>query len=364
MPARSQNPPTVLLPHRAMRNIYVRELGRAYASLGFEPLFGQATFFESDFVPDLLHLHWPEEAYRAPQEGTLGERVDCFLERLDRLREMGTRIIWTVHNLRPHEIASSELEHEAYQGVIDRAHVVHHHCADSQSLLRAQYRIPDGQTHFVAPIGHYLAYPNTISREEARASLGIDPSSFVYLHFGLIRGYKGLDLVEAAFKGLEVRRKHLVVAGRVSLPLTRMERIRFFAHRTLQRHTTYVLQTIRNDEVQRYLQASDAVVLGHTAGLNSAVAVLGMTFGKPVVGPRLGCIRWTLEQGVNVLYEPCDVRSLEHAMESVTHLDPEEAGSFNRRIAAGWTWDAIASRAVAASTEAAAPISNGRRGSP
>lgn len=334
-----------------MRNIYVRELGRAYASLGIEPLFGAANLFESNFVPEWLHLQWPEEVYRAQQEGSVDARVDRFLDRLDRLLTCGTRLIWTVHNLKPHEVLSADAEHRAYQGVIDRAHVVHHHGTDSEELLRSMYRVPDGQAHIVVPHGHYLGYPNSMTREQARKLLGIDPSRFVFLHFGQIRGYKGLDLVEGAFRKIDVHGKHLLVAGAVSVSLSRMARARFYARRSLGRDRTYVLEAIRNDDVQRYLQACDVVVLGHTAGLNSGVAVLGMTFGKPVIGPRLGCIEWTLEQGSNLLYEAGDVRALARAMEAATRLDPAEVAAHNRSVAAGWTWKAIASAALAACPE-------------
>lgn len=341
-------PATVLLPHRPHGNIYVRELGRGYASLGVTPLYGSTNVFESDFVPDLLHLHWPEEVYRAPQEGPLSQRIDRFLFRLNWLHDRGTRIVWTVHNLRPHETRLPHEAHEAYQGVIDRADVVHHHCPVSEDLLRAHFRIPEGQVHIVVPHGHYLGYPNDMTRSQARSALGIDPAAFVFLHFGQIRNYKGLEVVERAFRRLRAPGKHLVVAGSVNLSLSSFARVGFYARRRLARRTTYSLDACRNDEVQRYLQACDAVVLGHTRGLNSGVAVLAMTFGKPVIGPRLGCIEWVLAQGSNLVYEPGDVRALVRAMESATRLDREAAGAVNRSLAAGWTWEAIASRAMAA----------------
>ncbi len=347
-PPRSiHRPTTVLLPHRGLRNIYVRELGRGYLSLGVQPIYGPENLFESDFIPDLLHLHWPEEVYRSPQEGTLSGRIGRFLDRLDRLRGHDTRIIWTAHNLKPHDIVDASAAHAAYQGVIDRAHVIHHHCPISASLLGSHYRIPEGQVSIVVPHGHYLSYPNDMTRSQARDSLGIDASKFVFLHFGQIRDYKGLDIVEHAFRKVRLRQKHLVVAGRVGLSLSPSARVGFRVRRTLARQTTYVLDAVRDDDVQRYFQACDVVVLGHTGGLNSGVAVLAMTFGKPVIGPRLGCIEWVLAQGSNVAYDSADAGGIERAMEAVIRLDLEAVSSVNKATAAGWTWEAIASRAMA-----------------
>jgi beta-1,4-mannosyltransferase len=344
----------VLLPHRGLRNIYVRELGRAYLSLGVNPLFGPVNLFESDFVPDLLHLHWPEEVYRSLQEGALEHRVERLLDRLDRLRADGTRIAWTVHNVVPHETATAEIASRAYQGVIDHADVVHHHCPASEATLRARYRIPDGQKHVVVPHGHYASYANDMTPAGARRSLGIDPSRFVFLHFGQIRDYKGVDIVEYAFRRLRSGRKHLVVAGGVNLSLSRLDRARDFALRRLSRRRTYALDSIRNDDVQRYFLSCDAVVLGHTSGLNSGVAVLAMTFGKPVIGPRLGCIEWVLAQGSNLLYDSGDAGALQRAMDEAMRLDLEAVAAVNRRVTAGWTWEAIAARVLEAC--AAGPI--------
>jgi glycosyltransferase involved in cell wall biosynthesis len=277
------------------------------------------------------------------------------------LRGCGTRIIWTVHNLKPHETASPDVEHRAYQSVIDRADVIHHHCPNSESLLRSRYRTPGGQVHFVAPHGHYLGYPHDMTRSQARASLGIDASSFVFLHFGQVRDYKGLNAVERAFRKVRLRRKHLIVAGRVSLPLALRTRVSLRVRRTLARHTSYVLDSIRNDQVQRYFQACDAVVLGHTNGLNSGVAVLAMTFGKPVIGPRRGCIQWVLAQGSNIAYDSEDARGIERAMDAATHLDLATASVLNKSAAAGWTWEAIASRALALAKPAEGPIADDNR---
>src|SRR4029453_13190049 len=119
---------TVLIPHRPLGNIYVRELGTAYASTGVQPIYGPENLLDSELVPTYLHLHWPESIYHAQHElGLLKRRIARYLHRLDRLYRLGTRIIWTVHNLKPHEVEDEAAELDAYQDTIDRAHVIHHH---------------------------------------------------------------------------------------------------------------------------------------------------------------------------------------------------------------------------------------------
>jgi glycosyltransferase involved in cell wall biosynthesis len=74
-----------------------------------------------------------------------------------------------------------------------------------------------------------------------------------------------------------------------------------------------------------------------------------MTFGKPVIGPRLGCIGWVLAQGSNIIYDPDDTHALARAMESAADIDLDAAGAVNKSAAADWTWEAIASQAMAGS---------------
>lgn len=77
--------PTVLVPHQTGGNIYIRELGRAYARLGWTPIYGSENLLEANFRPELVHLHWPEEFYRWRGEGRPERRVEHFLARLSAL---------------------------------------------------------------------------------------------------------------------------------------------------------------------------------------------------------------------------------------------------------------------------------------
>jgi hypothetical protein len=134
-----------------------------------------------------------------------------------------------------------------------------------------------------------------MARDEARQWLGIPADAHVYLQFGMIRGYKGLGTLLDAWQ-----------------------------------------------EVQVYLAAADCMVLTHARGLNSGVAVLGMTFGNLVVGPRLGCMEWVLGQGCNRLYAPSDMEALVAAMEEAPRQDAVATASTNKSVAAGWRWEAMA----------------------
>lgn len=342
---------TVLIPHQTNGNIYIRELGRAYAALGWQPIYGPENLLERNVRPDLLHLHWPEEFYRWRGEGAPAARAQHFLDSIRQLRAAGVPVAWTIHNLAPHDHQEGRIDAEVYHWIAQHADCIHHHCANSRQLLAARYAGPLSVRQIVVPHGHYFAYPNTVTREEARLRLGIAANARVFLQFGQIRGYKGLRLLLEAFDLLRLERKFLLVAGQYTAPTgsgALKERLSLAWRKRRTRDFLLHGRTIDSERIQDYLNAADCMVLSHTAGLNSGVAVLGMSFGKPMIGPELGCLDWVLRQGPNRTYPAGDARALAQAMQHVFD-DPAwltAAAHANRLAATRWQWEDIAGQVL------------------
>ena len=237
----------------------------------------------------------------------------------------------------------NNLDSMVYQRIIDSADVIHHHCECSRKRLSGKYEIPSAVTEFVAPHGHFFSYRNEVSPEEAREKIGISSDAFVYLHFGAIRGYKGIDKVLDAFKQVKKRGDILLVVGRMSGIGGIFERIKFACGRYLSSSMQFHLKTVDSEDIQIFVNASDAMVLGHTRGLNSGVAVLGMSFGKPVIGPDLGCIPFVLDQGMNLCYKTGNVQDLADKMLRIRDIDFAAVDLKNKAAARAWDWKNIAS---------------------
>ncbi len=337
----------VLLPHRLFGNIYVQELGRAYRELGCEIVYGPENFFESNYIPHIVHLNWPEEVARGFGAGTPDVRIRRFLSRLEQLRDDGAKLAWTVHNEQPHESPDMERDQAVYQRVIDDADIIHHHCACSLEGIARRYAVDSEKRQFVAQHGHFFSYKNSVNREEARRELGIEEDAFVYLHFGAIRGYKGIHHVIDGFKRIRKKKDVLLIAGRMGYSGGFGERARLAIQKRFSSSMHFHLRMIDSDDIQLYLNASNVVVLGHTAGLNSGVAILGMSFGRPVIGPRVGCIPSVLGSGNNLLYEPGDISGLAARMQEARDHDSVKVCEENMRAARRWKWSEIAQPVVA-----------------
>ncbi len=252
----------------------------------------------SDFTParalrggyDVLHLHWPEKALNA---GSLLGRFAGAVAALTMLMAAhlhGARIVWTAHNVRPHESRHPRLEAWYWSAVLRRVDTVIHPSAAGQRVVEALHpelaRLPNG----VVPLGHYRGvYPDTLSRGEARAGFGLGDRVRVVAFLGLVRAYKNVPHLIRTVRALppEAGEVALLVGGAPNTPALAAE-VREAA--AGDPRVRLALAHIPDDVVQRYLRAADLVVLPFRDVTNSASALLALSFGRPVLVPARGAM--------------------------------------------------------------------------
>jgi beta-1,4-mannosyltransferase len=298
--------------------------------------------------PDVVHFQFvqpyilPAENEQSWSRATIKGVV--FLVQVLVLRMIGARIVWTVHDLADHEQRLLRIEWFFTLLFTRVAHriVVHGHVARSAVIHR--YRLAR-QSHKLAVIFHpnYIgAYPDVLTKAQAREVLGIAHDALVILCIGQIRPYKGLpDLVDA-FRALRAARApELWIAGEpVDAALT--EELQRAASDNAAIHLRAVFHS--PTEIGMLLNACDIVALPYRAILTSGAALLAMSFGKPCIAPRLGCLVEALDNEGAFLYEPSDPDALHHALErslaSVHHWPAMGAHNFER--ASAWSWSRAA----------------------
>jgi len=281
----------------------------------------------------VLHLHWPELYYRGPGGRVTPRSAAGFVAALVAARVLGYRIVWTVHNALPHE----------RQGAADRAlrwilcrtaRLVVHGEGARRALKRA------GRSAAVVPHGHYIdAYPHGVDAREARRRLGLAPTDTVFVCFGQLRPYKGIPELLDAFATLREPGMRLVVAGRaVDAALgERLARAAADDPRVVA-HPTHVDDV----DVQLYFEAADWVVLPYRDVLTSGSALLALSFGRPVIAPRRGCLADLDETDGVLRYEPDQPGALAHALRHATRLDARGWRSHALAAARRADWGEIA----------------------
>lgn len=244
----------------------------------------------------VLHLHWLNTVLRGAKSEQQAEALmGTYLERLRRFRDAGGRIAWTVHNLAPHDAVYLNVERALQQSVADLADIVHVMSEDTAELV-SDFLVLDPARTVVAAHPSYLgAYPDVVPRDQARTMLGLHEDEVVYVVFGAIKAYKGIETLVAGFDrlvaGSDVPRR-LVIAGGPD----RDARTRRLLRR-LRMHPHVLLHDVKvpNDQVQYLLRAADLMVLPHQVALNSGAAMLGPSFDLPLVANRVGVLPGTLD---------------------------------------------------------------------
>jgi glycosyltransferase involved in cell wall biosynthesis len=166
----------------------------------------------------------------------------------------------------------------------------------------------------------------------------------VVLYFGVVRPYKGVDVLVEAFR--QVEDAELWVVGR---PLgVSMERLRRLAPPGRVR---FVERYVSDAELPAYFRRADVVALPHRNVDVSGVLFAGLAFGKAMVMSDVGGFRELVaDHGAGVLVPPGDSDALAAAISPVL-ADPEERRRLEERAAAAargpYSWDRIAEQTSA-----------------
>ena len=268
----------------------------------------------------VLHMQWTSEILRqATTEADAKEKSNEFIVLLDKFLGAGGRLTWTVHNVLPHDCKFPHIEAALQQAVADRARLVHVLNGGTLDATAEWFTIsPEKSVHIPHP--HYVgSYPDIVSRDQARYDLGLLPDEAVYLFFGAIKPYKGLEQLLDAFDTVreDGRPRRLLVAGFPDDdPGTQNLLDRCLLHPYVELHPV----RIPDAELQYYLRAADVAVLPYQRSLNSGVMMLALSFGLPVVAPDIPATAEIVTEEVARTFRPGDQGSLASALASSDEL--------------------------------------------
>lgn len=295
----------------------------------------------------VLHLHWPGYIYlRGPATGTVRAALGAALHlaRLLFARLLGYRIVWTVHNLYPHDRTDWPCRLER-RVTARAAHAVICHC----EALRARVGECFGRTRGVAVIPHgpipadIAVHARRVTRDAARRFLRVPEGAFLYLFLGEVRPYKGVEDLIDAFAARNRPGDLLLVAG-APVPAALGAAVRARVGKTPGARA--ILRRIPEHRLSWLLRAADAVVLPYRRVTTSGVVTSAIGAGCRVVVPALGCIPEAVDERFAVVYSPENPTGLADALERVRTLDPDRAREAARARAAEADWEGIAARTL------------------
>ncbi|MCW3052240.1 MAG: hypothetical protein JWN14_1410 [Chthonomonadales bacterium] len=248
---------------------------------------------------EVLHYQWP-----------LGARQD--LLQWKALKRAGKRIVFTAHNVEPHEPGHKGQSHTEWLYRHADAIIVHGQRLRTM-LLQANPSVAPSRVH-VLKLGNYNFLADGFSkwnRVTARQSMGWSEEEQVVLFFGFLRRYKGLDVLIEACKqllsakpGLRSRFRLLIVGSSYGDHWASERYEERIAAAGLKAVTNCVVEHVPLEEVGRYFHASDVVALPYRSGSQSAVIPLAYAFGKPVIATDVGSLAEAVVPGETGLIVP------------------------------------------------------------
>jgi glycosyltransferase involved in cell wall biosynthesis len=165
----------------------------------------------------------------------------------------------------------------------------------------------------------------------------------VILFFGLLRPYKGIENLLAAFRRLSGA--ELWIVGNPRMDVAPLRELAAEAEGRVR----FVSRFVEDAEIPAIFRAADVVALPYLDAEHSGVLYTGLAFGKPMVLSAVGGFPEVAATGAARLVEPGDVAALAAALEELTG---EEAGRAELAAAAlraatgPFSWDEAARRTL------------------
>lgn len=307
--------------------------------------FGQEWLRANRGQIDVIHFHWVGVYYEDSHGKVSFGRLFAFLMKIWFARALGYQVVWTMHNLYPHNRPrdwKAWLCRFLFLHSISAVFVTFKMAAtDIERLFRRRRNV------FLLPHGNYKdVYPQIPARSEARAQLGLPDDPFIFFLFGGISPYKGAHTAIQAMDQLRGKGVRLVVMGQCLIPDYEAEINRLAAGNP---DVTLLIgkDDVPDEEVCRWMAAVDCVLAPYDDIYTSGMLYLAATFGKPIIAPRIGVFEELGDAPFVYRYEKQDIKvGLPDQMIRASEGDAVRVGQAARAFSDAHDWSLITERTM------------------
>ena len=204
-----------------------------------------------------------------------------------------TKIISIIHNLNPHEkrIGDSVLSNYFLNSC--DAHLALSKKVEEDILAK-------DKVHPVIYYPHpvYDNFGEVIDKKQAKNKLQLDENTSYILFFGLIREYKGLDLLLHAMASSKLKNENikLIIAGEFYSDIEKYQTI--IKENGIENNVLIYNQFIPDNEVNTYFSASDLVVQPYKHATQSGITQICYHFNKPMIVTNVGGLPETVPNNI------------------------------------------------------------------
>lgn len=282
---------------------------------------------------DVVHVHWPHGLYK-----NTWQLLHVLLVLLA-YRLIKNNIVWTVHELDAYESRHPKRD-GWFRSVVmrlSRRLIVHGEHTRQVLIEDHDYQRPIDVARHPSYIGWYK---DEVTREQARAKLGLPDDARVYLYFGYIKPYKGVEDLIRAFGQIRNEGAILLIAGK-PLDDDIKQEVESMAAATSRVRT--FLGYIADDDIQDFFRSADVVVFPFRNTQTSGSLMLAMSYGCPIIAPRIATLPEYVDGNSGILFDPALPGDLARALKDAMHLPLERLARNARQRAESLDWHDMAS---------------------
>jgi|SRR6187549_108438 len=314
--------------YRVEERFYRRSAGRGLDAPG------RRAFKLAEHLPDMLRFRRAADADVVHYQWLTVPMLDALLLPPRRPRLM------TAHYILPPR--ANRRQRLTARGVFDRMDAVVAHSEHGARRLREEVGLEAAKVRVV----HHGAFDYlTQLPEEKPLPVELEGAAGpVVLFFGLLRPYKGLEVLVDAFR--EVEGAELWVVGNPRMDVEPLRRLAA----TVAGRARFVTRFVEDAEIPAIFRRADLVVLPYLDAEHSGVLYTGLAFGKPLVLSAVGGFPEVAALGAARLVAPGDRDSLAAALAELCGDEAarERLARAAREAAAGpYSWDGAAAKTLA-----------------
>lgn len=286
----------------------------------------------ADWKPDIVVMkYWM--SYLAPSLGTVARL----------LRRKGIRVVTILDNVIPHETKFFDKPFSKWFLKQNDLCV-----AMSDSVLADMLLLAPQVPHICQPHPLYDHFGTKMEQAEARSSLGLKQNLKTLLYFGLIRDYKGLDMLIDAFGRLP-EDYQLVIAGEsygsfekyekqiAALPEEKRSRILIFN------------RYIGDEEVPAFFSAADVCVLPYRSATQSGITAISLHFDLPLIATPVGGLPQSIgATGIGLMTSEATPEALVAAIGEYFATPSEQWTAAIAELKGKATWENLANAIISA----------------
>ena len=298
----------------AKSNPYVGYFAESLKKQGFEvESFTALIWFFGFCKHDALIVHWPESAAQGKHHTLQKIFFSIFVFTLKIYRWRGRNVVWVYHNKRPHD--KKHINYQSFSLMVD-------------GVVSPSYT---GLSDCMAEYPHLQKVPRAVSRigcysskgEEAADTkkIAISDKEYVFLSFGYIRPYKGLEALISAVKKMERDDVALIICGQA----IDQQYVQHLVELVDDSDRVQLdIGFVSDQKLQEYFSSSNAAIFAFNNMLHSSSVIAARSAGLPVLAPAVGSIEEysKLDPGLYVSKNPVTVDCINKFLDEFSESPP------------------------------------------